>query len=48
MDYARLRLLELVYEHPHVRATVANDYMDLARWLPESHLLLTYRLFHIT
>ena len=42
MDYARLRLLELVYEQPHVRATVANDYTDLARWLPESHLLLTY------
>jgi hypothetical protein len=42
MDYARLRLLELLYEHPHVRATVANDYTDLARWLPESHLLLTY------
>src|SRR5439155_3382869 len=42
MDYARLRLLELVYEHPHVHATVANDYTDIARWLPESHLLITY------
>jgi hypothetical protein len=42
MDYARLRLLELVYEHPHVRATVANEYTDIARWLPESHLLITY------
>ena len=32
MDYARLRLLELVYEQPHVRATVAND-LSLSRFL---------------
>ena len=40
--YARLRLLDLVYEHPQVRATAANEYTDIARWLPESHLLITY------
>jgi hypothetical protein len=42
MDYARLRLLQLVYEHPQVRATVANDFTDIATWLPESQLLITY------
>ena len=40
--YARLRLLDLVCEHPQVRATAANEYTDIARWLPESHLLITY------
>jgi len=42
MDYARLRLLQLLYEHPHVRATVANDFTDVATWLPDSQLLITY------
>jgi hypothetical protein len=42
MDYARLRLLQLVYEHTQVRATVANDFTDIATWLPESQLLITY------
>jgi uncharacterized protein len=41
MDYARLRLLELL-EESHARATVANDFADLARWLPISQLLITY------
>jgi type 1 glutamine amidotransferase len=42
MDYARLRILQLLHEHPHVLATVANDFTDLARWLPDSQLLITY------
>lgn len=42
MDYARLRLLQLLHEHPHVCSTVANDFTDLAKWLPGSQLLITY------
>jgi type 1 glutamine amidotransferase len=42
MDYARLRLLQLLQERQHVRATVANDFTDIARWLPETQLLITY------
>lgn len=41
MDYARLRILQLL-EEGHARATVANDFADLARWLPTSRLLITY------
>jgi len=42
MDYARLRLLQLLHEHMHVRATVANDFTDVATWLSDSQLLITY------
>lgn len=42
MNYACLRLLALLQEHPHVFTTVGNDYTDLARWLPDSQLLVTY------
>ena len=42
MDYARLRLLQLLHEQPYVRTTVANDFTDIATWLPDSQLLLTY------
>jgi type 1 glutamine amidotransferase len=42
MDYARLRLLQLLQEHPHVLTTVANDFADVARWLSDSQLLITY------
>jgi uncharacterized protein len=42
MDYARLRLLQLLHEEPEVFATVANDFADLARWLPDTQLLMTY------
>jgi hypothetical protein len=42
MDYARLRLLQLLHEHPQVITTVANDFTDLAKWLPGCQLLLTY------
>jgi uncharacterized protein len=42
MDYARLRILQLLQEHPHVLSTVANDFTDIAKWLPGSQLLITY------
>jgi uncharacterized protein len=42
MDYARLRVLQLLQEHPHVRSTVANDFTDIAKWLPDSQFLITY------
>jgi type 1 glutamine amidotransferase len=42
MDYARLRILQLLQEHPHLRSTVANDFTDIAKWLPDSQLLITY------
>ena len=42
MDYARLRILQLLHENPHVLATVANDFTDIAKWLPASRLLITY------
>ena len=42
MDYARLRLLQLLHERPHVRSTVANDFTDVAKWLPDTQLLVTY------
>src|ERR1700720_1853760 len=40
-DYARLRLLELLAEQS-VAASVANDFADVARWLPLSRLMITY------
>ena len=41
MDYARLRLLELLNEQG-LLATVGNDFSDLHRWLPITQLLITY------
>jgi hypothetical protein len=40
MDFARVRLLNLFQDVPS-RTTVANDFTDLERWLPASHLLIT-------
>jgi hypothetical protein len=42
MNYARLRILSILQERGDVYATLANDYADLARWLPESRMLITY------
>jgi hypothetical protein len=43
MDYARLRILQLLEESPRVRgATVAGDFADVAKWLPGTQLLITY------
>lgn len=41
MDYARLRLLELL-EARGLQATVGNDFADVQRWLPRTQLLITY------
>ena len=41
MDYARLRLLELLEERG-LLATVGNDFTDVERWLPNTQLLITY------
>jgi uncharacterized protein len=40
-DYARLRLLGLLAERD-VPASVANDFTDIAKWLPTCQLLITY------
>jgi type 1 glutamine amidotransferase len=42
MDYARVRLLNLLQEAVDTRTTVANDFADLERWLPGSSMLITY------
>lgn len=42
MDYARLRLLQFLREDSTIRVTVANDFTDIAKWLPHSQLLITY------
>ena len=40
-DYARLRLLRLLAEQD-ILASVANDFADVAKWLPVSRLLISY------
>ena len=40
-DYARLRLLTLLAERD-IPASVANDFVDVEKWLPGSRLLITY------
>ena len=40
-DYARLRLLTLLAEG-EVQTSVANDFADIAKWLPLGRLLITY------
>ncbi len=40
-DYARLRLLTLLNERD-IPASVANDFADVEKWLPESRLLIAY------
>ena len=42
MDYARLRILQLLQENPNVATTVTNDFTDIEKWLPGSQLLITY------
>jgi uncharacterized protein len=42
MDYARLRILQFLQEHPQVLSTVANDFTDIVKWLPDSQCLITY------
>src|SRR5947209_5882575 len=40
-DYARLRLLGLLAERD-IPASVANDFAEIAKWLPVSRMLITY------
>lgn len=40
-DYARLRLLNFLAERD-IQASVANDFVDVERWLPISRMLITY------
>ena len=42
MNYARLRLLEFLAERDGLEVTVAMDFRDIGRWLPETDLLVTY------
>ncbi|MEM7254016.1 MAG: ThuA domain-containing protein [Pseudomonadota bacterium] len=42
MDYARLQLLQQLYDIDNVHCTVASDYADLDKWLDGTHFLLTY------
>ncbi len=42
MDYARLQLLQRLGEEDGLSVTVANDFVDLERWLPETDFLITY------
>lgn len=41
IDYARLRLLQLLHERG-ATATVGGDYTDIEKWLPERRLLISY------
>lgn len=42
MDYARLRILQMLQEPPEVLTTVGNDLSDISKWLPGSQLLISY------
>jgi hypothetical protein len=41
IDYARLRFLQLLHERD-APATVAGDFTDIEKWLPERRFLITY------
>ena len=42
MDYARLRILQLLHEQPNATASVSGDFTDIDKWLPGCQLLVTY------
>jgi uncharacterized protein len=42
MDYVRLRLLGMLQQNEQLLTTTANDYGDIAKWLPGSNFLITY------
>lgn len=42
MDFARLKLLSLLGANENVRASVAGDFTDIDKWLPDSRFLVTY------
>ena len=41
IDFARIELLKLLAEHPHVRTRVSSDYSDI-EGIAESRFLVTY------
>jgi hypothetical protein len=42
MDFARMRILEMLEENQQAHATVSNDFEDVHKWLPGSQLMITY------
>ena len=42
IDYARLRILQLLQDEGRATASVASDFRDIDGWLPKSDLLVTY------
>jgi type 1 glutamine amidotransferase len=42
MDYARIRLLQLLSQHDSVHTTSANDFKDVELWLADCQFLITY------
>ena len=42
MDYARIRLLNMLSNSHDVATTVSNDFSDIGRWLDQCRLLVTY------
>ncbi len=42
IDYARLRILQLLQEDVRAQASVAGNFDDVEDWLPKSDLLVTY------
>lgn len=42
MDYARLRLLDMVSKQIGTHVTTANDFSDVSKWLADCRLLITY------
>jgi len=42
IDYARMRLLQILSVNGDMETTVSNDFTDIEKWLPTCHLLVTY------
>ena len=42
IDYARLRLLQLLQKEGRATTSVANDFSEIESWLPKIDLLVTY------
>ncbi|MDH3687046.1 MAG: ThuA domain-containing protein, partial [Myxococcales bacterium] len=42
IDYARLRILEVLQSNPRVVSSVASDFADVAGWLDPCDFLVTY------
>lgn len=42
MDYARLRLLQMLSDASSISTTVSSDFGDIEKWLPGCKLLVTY------